>query len=297
MIGHLDNMIRRLLMARIDGVDDEAQVRFQPPDDAWKQYVATQQKVALNVYLVDLRENRTLRSVERSYQLVGDEMQTGVAPRRVDLHYLITAWSPATPSPAVEPAIDEHDLLYRVAAVLAEAEPIVPRQVYAPAALPAGFPLSIAAAELPTVVLPADGFPKYAEFWGTMGGMHPWRPAVYLRLTVPIEFGARDTAPLVTSQMTGYRVEDGTGADVMVDIGGVVSDADGVPLPLAVVRVEQPRGVMLWEAESNESGRYIFRGLARGEYILRVRAAGFAECAAPIRVPGDGVDYYDVTLA
>jgi hypothetical protein len=294
VIAAIDNMIRRLLIARIDGVDDDAQVRFQPPDDAWHQYVATQQKVTLNVYLIDLRENRALRSVERTHQLVDGDIQTTLAPRRVDLHYLITAWSPAAPSPAVEPAMDEHDLLYRAATVFVEADPLVPQQVYAPAGLPAGFPMSIAATELPTVVLPADGFPKYAEFWGTMGRTHPWRPAVYLRLTVPIEIRSRDTSPPVASRLTGYSVDEG-GSAVVVDIGGTVSNADGVPVQLAVVRVEQPPGVVLQQVRSNAGGRYVLAGLRQGEYVLRVHASGFAEQTRPIRIPGDGADYH-VTL-
>lgn len=33
MIRHLDNLLRHLFMMQIDGLIDETQVRFQPPDE------------------------------------------------------------------------------------------------------------------------------------------------------------------------------------------------------------------------------------------------------------------------
>ena len=62
---------------------------------------------ALNVYLVDLRENRQLRSNERVRE-AKRHRQRNTSARRVDCHYLITAWSPAVITPAVEPTLDEH---------------------------------------------------------------------------------------------------------------------------------------------------------------------------------------------
>jgi hypothetical protein len=41
------------------------QMGFRPPDTQWVQEVKNIQLNALNVYLVDLRENRKLRSNER----------------------------------------------------------------------------------------------------------------------------------------------------------------------------------------------------------------------------------------
>ncbi|NUN01408.1 MAG: DUF4255 domain-containing protein, partial [Bryobacteraceae bacterium] len=70
MIDHLDNLLRQVFLSRIAEMEDESQVRFQPPDDTWRTYVSNltvggQPANALNVYLADLRENRTLRSNER----------------------------------------------------------------------------------------------------------------------------------------------------------------------------------------------------------------------------------------
>ena len=290
MIAHIDRMLRHLLISAVDGIESDTQVRFQPPDDTWKQYVATLEKDAVNVYLVELRENRGLRSVDRTHRLVDGEMRTGVPPRRADLHYLITAWSSASVTPAVEPTVDEHELLYRVAAALADAEPVVPQRVYGAAGVPAGFPATIAEAELPTVVMPGEGFSKYAEFWGTMAGAHPWRPAIYLRLTIPVEFATRAVAPLVTT-----RIAEFPGGEVLIDFGGTVVDALGQAIAGVTVRLERPDGAGAGVAESGPDGRYLFHGLAPGDYLLRARAQGFAERVVAVRLPDAG-DAYQLIL-
>ena len=102
MLDHIDNLLRQVLIDGVDLISDESQVRFQPPDEDWRTYVSTltvggNPANALNVYLVDLRENRKLRTNERDAH--GDRADGIVretpAPRRVDCHYLISAWSPA----------------------------------------------------------------------------------------------------------------------------------------------------------------------------------------------------------
>src|SRR2546423_1895501 len=111
MIDHLDNLLRQLFIAQIDEINAEAQVRFQPPDDDWRTFVGQQTTNVLNVYLFDLRENRKLRSNERIREIENGIVREVPAPRRVDCHYLITAWSPATVTPAIEPTVDEHALI------------------------------------------------------------------------------------------------------------------------------------------------------------------------------------------
>src|SRR5689334_24532296 len=113
MIDVLDNTLRQLFLSRIDEIKDESQVRFQPPDDTWRTAVANltvngQPVNALNVYLVDVRENRVLRSNERLRDFQNGSITETRAPRRMDCHYLISAWSPANMTPAIEPTLDEH---------------------------------------------------------------------------------------------------------------------------------------------------------------------------------------------
>ena len=132
MIAHLDNMLRHLFMDRIADITAAEQVGFQPPDQDWRNHVGTLSGTALNVYLMALMENRKLHSNERQREYRDGAVYETRAPRRLDCHYLITAWSPVAPSVLIEPVLDEHALLYESAAVLTNAEPMVPRRIYAP---------------------------------------------------------------------------------------------------------------------------------------------------------------------
>src|SRR2546430_6545396 len=101
MIQYLDNLLRHLFLAQIAEITSEDQVSFQPPDENWRGHVTNLQRNALNVYLVDLREDRQLRSNERVRAVQNGIVSETPAPRRVECHYLITAWSPAEITPAV----------------------------------------------------------------------------------------------------------------------------------------------------------------------------------------------------
>jgi len=296
MIDHLDNLLRHVLISRVDEITDESQVRFQPPDDTWRTFVANltvggQPANALNVYLADVRENRTLRSNERVRRFENGMATDSPAPRRIDCHYLISAWSPAAATTTVEPSIDEHALLYKAAGALMTAEPLVPRRVYAPNPLPAGFPGVIADAELPTQLLPPEGFPKIAEFWGTFGTVHPWRPMLYVVVTLPVILSEEIAGPMVTTRITEYRQAGSPEAgEVFAEIGGTITSA-GVPVAGAWVRIEDTLGAALATTTSAENGRFTFGGLRPGTYVLRVRATGFTEATRTAGVPSPSGNY------
>jgi len=296
MIDYLDNLLRHLLMKQVAGLNNEAQVRFQPPNAEWRDYVKNLAVTALNLYLIDLRENRKLRSNERTREITNGLAVDTRAPQRIDCHYLITAWSPSMITPAVEPTIDEHALLYEVAATLMQAQPLAPQAVYDPDPLPAGFPSLIAEAELPINVMPVEGFPKYAEFWGTMGDVHPWKPAIYLMVTLPVGFPKEISGTMVTTRITEYRQSGKPEtAETWIQIGGHVLDAtipQPVPVASAWVQLESLTGEPLQTTQTNELGRFTFNKLRPGQYRLRWRAGAFAEPAPRlIEVPSPSGEY------
>jgi hypothetical protein len=300
MIDVFDNLLRTLFLSRIDEIKDEAQVRFQPPDDDWRTYVknlsiAGKHVNSLNVYLADLRENRTLRSNERVRDIQNFTVTDTPRPRRVDLHYLITAWSPATASASVEPTLDEHALLYKVTGTLMNGEPLIADNVYAPNPLPPGFPAAIAGVELPTHVLPVEGFPKIAEFWGTFGTIHPWKPMVYFVATLPVILSQEILGPIVTTRITEYRLQNSAAAgETEIAIGGTVTAA-GNPVPGAWVRIEDLAATPIAVTASDDNGRFIFGGLQQGTFVIRVRAQGFSEATRTVAVPSPNGNY-DVQL-
>ena len=161
MINILNNLLRDLFLTeQVPDLTDPGQIRFKPPDEAWRIYVSGLQVNALNIYLVDLRENRKLRSNERSRSVDNGMVSEEPAPTRIDCHYLITAWSPVDPGPALEPTLDEHALLYQVTAALKNNEPLNPSRIYpADSVALNAVPELIREADLPTAVLPVEGFP------------------------------------------------------------------------------------------------------------------------------------------
>jgi hypothetical protein len=297
MITHLNNLLRHLLLSQIDELTAEAQVRFQPPDDDWRTFVGNLPQTALNLYLVDLRENRKLRSNARVRSTENGQVSEQPAPMRLDCHYLITAWSPAQATDALEPTMDEHALLYEVIAVLNHNAPLNPSRIYpaGSAALDAVDPL-IREADLPTEILPVEGFPKLAEFWGTMGSNHRWKAPVYMVVTVPVAQHTRIAGPMVTTRITEYRhAGQAETAETWIQIGGRVLDATNLdpetdeptPVPGAWVRLETPAGEPLQTTETNGTGQFTFSGLQAGNYQLNWRAEGFPLPAnpEPIEVP------------
>ncbi len=299
MIAGVDLTLRQLFMTRVPGITSTAQVKFQPPDEDWRTYVKTltvggNPANALNVYLIDLRENRKLRSneVARTYQN-GDVLETP-APRRVDCHYLISAWSPADLTPAIEPTFDEHVLLFNVARALSEHDPVVPADIFAPAPPP---PLLVDQV-LPIVLLPPDAFPKLAEFWGTMGDKHRWRPCVYLVVTVPIAPLAVPSGPMVTTVLADTRLGGvPASAEVLAAIGGTVTTGTPpVPVDQAWVELLDLAGDRLQLARTDASGRFRFSFVRPDSYQLRASSATLG--VAPPRsidVPSPSGEY-DLTL-
>lgn len=300
MIEHLDNLLRHHLISEIQEIIDEAQVRFQPPDDSWRTYVASltvqgQPANALNVYLFDVRENRRLRSNERGRQIENHTVSEIPVPRRIDCHYLISAWSPTLLTPAVEPTIDEHALLYRVAGVLINNESLIPREVYRPDPLPPNFPVEISDTELPTVIVPQEGFPKLAEFWGTVSWR--WKPVVYLIVTLPVVLSGSVAGPMVTTRIAEFRAFGQTEiVDTSIQISGQILDgSNDQPLEDSWVRIEDAGGVPVATMTTGSDGRFVFSRLRRGTHTLRVRAEGHTEATQAIQVPSITGEY-DVVL-
>jgi hypothetical protein len=280
----LDGMLKHVFETAIDVITDgDKQIGFEPPDDKWRGYVANLNEMALNVYLVDLKENRIYRSNERVRDFQNGNFMETPAPRRVDCHYLVSAWSPATANlPTTEPTVDEHALLYKAVAALMDAEPFIARQIYG-GTLPSGFPDIIADAELPSIVLPVEGFPKLAEFWGATKTVH-WKPAAYLIVTLPVVLPPKTAGPMVTTRITEYAM-NGELAETVIQIGGsVVAAASGQPLPGAWLLLEDSSGGPLQTATTDAAGHFTFGGLAAGNYLMRVRAPGFQEPPQPIAV-------------
>jgi hypothetical protein len=252
------------------------QVGIQPPDKDWPSEFAASVPSpptrGLNVYLAEVRENRKLRSNQRAERTVNGHVYSEPPPMRVDCHYVISAWSNNTRREAR--TREEHLVLAEALSVLVEVRAI-----------------TVAGDELPTVIAPPDGFPKLAEFWGTMADKQPWRPVIELIVTVPIQPTTEFAGTEVTTLLAEYRPGFGSeGAETLIDIGGHVLAA-GAAVPGAWVRLESVSGDLLDTATTDGRGRFRFARLEAQTYVFRAGATGAGSAERTVPVPSPTGDY------
>ncbi|MFO7683283.1 MAG: Pvc16 family protein [Chloroflexota bacterium] len=299
MIHILDTLLRDLLLAQVAQLSDESQVRFQPPDDDWRTYVSTLTVGgipvnALNIYLFDLRENRRLRSNARTRIVDNGMVSEQAAPNRVDCHYVISAWSPATLTPATEPTLDEHALLYETLAVLMQHAPVNPSRIYPPASPQlAAIPELIRTADLPTDVAPSDGFGKLSEFWGGMDAEARWKPVIYVVVTLPVLLLPEIAGPLVITKQIRLEIIDLPGTQqIWFQIGGTVRDSNTLdPIPGADVSLVE----LVLESVTDENGRFTLTMIPAGNYTLRT-TVGPTTVDQAVIVPTAVANGYDVSF-
>jgi hypothetical protein len=302
VLDHLDRLLRHLFLTHVPELTSEVQVRFQPPDDEWRAVVSTltvngQPAGALNVYLIELRENRALRSAEWASDTSGPNPLRVPAPARVDCHYIITAWSPAAPSPTVEPALDEHRLLHGALAALLANRPLSAARLYpAGSAALSALPDLLRYSDLPALVatVPQD-LPRTADFWSTMGSTSRWRPAVHLVVTMPVGLpGQPGSTPVTTRELTigatGLDV-GATGSAGSISVGGRLLSADGAGVAAGRAVLETPGGAPVLTAQADGGGWFTLDGIRPGPYRLRGFAHGFGEAIRHIDVPAADGDY------
>jgi len=109
MLHDLDKTLEKLIMKEGNIPSGEIDVTFDQPTGEWASRLS---RPTLNCWCFDLRENLKLRSVERNVERMGNgnSARTTFAPRRIDLMYLVTAWT--------RKAEDEHQLLWRALVAL-----------------------------------------------------------------------------------------------------------------------------------------------------------------------------------
>jgi hypothetical protein len=300
MLNLLDILLRDLFVAQIPTLASDTQVTFQPPDSALKADVVNIGKMVLDVYLVDLRENRQLRHNHQTRSVSNGVVYATPAPPQVNCHFLISAWSPTQPSPGVEPTLDEHALLYQAMAVLEEAMPLNPSNVYAPGSAPLLlWPTGYQNMEMWTIAMPPETCPYYCEFWQSMGHESRWKPCIYLIVTLPVVMSQVQLGPMVTTRITDYLHSGvATSVETLIQIAASVLDSThplpgGLPSPVvgAWVQLESTLGVVMQSATTDTGGHFTFEFLAAGNYQLRTGAVGLGTVVRAVTVPSETGEY------
>jgi hypothetical protein len=279
----VDRMLQVILLNNVAALASSTgavtldQVFFEPPDGTLFGGVARR----LSVYLADVRENVKLRSNERTERSVAGTIVSRKMPYRLDCHYLISSY---TPSSGGQVPL-HHDLLYQVTAALIRSQPLVPAKILAGDPELLNWSEPYRDTELPMTINPPEGFPKLAEYWGTMAGSHPWRPVVHAIITIPVEHVESGPIGTVHHTITIYRPGAET-SDDRADIGGTVLDAAGHPVGRAQVFALDAQGVVA-RTTCDDDGRFI---VALPPQVTQIYAAAFGLGTTPQVLVADFVE-------
>jgi hypothetical protein len=281
MLNLVDNLILKLLDTGWTTNPPPAKPSFffTVPDTDWRTKVKTRIGLQLNIYLYEVRENRNFRRASWDNVTLADgTVVLSEPPVYLDCHYLISAWSPTEDSDLASPVLDEHLLLSETLRVLLRNPDVVPAALVIPGGgvvfQNAHIYLSVAPPEPPRVL---------NDFWSTM--KLPWRPAVMLVVTAPLDL-LRDSppSPVVTTLIQRFTLIGTTTIEELIDIGGLVLKAvDDSPIPDALVE----RLDSVDSATTDAQGRFVFTGIGRGIHKFRASAAGMTPIERNIDIPAD----------
>jgi hypothetical protein len=185
VIQDVDATLKELLVRKTPLDPAAIDVRFEVPNKEWS---ATVTRPTVNLFLYDLRENHELRSndrfVARKDERTGTESR---APVRMDLCYMITAWT--------TDVADEHQLLGRILATLLRF-PVLPADVLKGALTSQPSPLRAWLAQ-------PERTPNAWDFWGNVE--HRMKASLNFVLTVAFQPFTEGDVGLATSTIVKVR--------------------------------------------------------------------------------------------
>src|SRR5262245_25745779 len=203
MIQDFDRTLARLLRDRVP-LREEA-ITFDVPNETFRAQLS-RTALTVDLYLYDIRENHDLRSPEWRLERQADGTMLKQRPRvRLDLFYIITAWSPAEPPDVLA----EHALLSQILRTLFR-YPTIPPDVLQGA-------ISGQEPPLPTLVAQPDGLRNPADFWGAL--RQPPRPGVHLVATIAMDPAALSDELLPLTPVVSRGLGIGPGGGTVYRLG------------------------------------------------------------------------------
>ncbi|MCC6420068.1 MAG: DUF4255 domain-containing protein, partial [Gemmataceae bacterium] len=284
MLHELDAALERLLLAaKADGAGllDIAHVSFATPDDAF-----SPDANIINLFLLDVVENRELRNLQPVRERVGDHFALRAPPLRVDCTYLVTAWSNASGD---QRSRTEHQLLGEALLWLGSTQDIPERFLdgqLKSAMYPPGLSISQSREDR-----------QGGHFWSALR-ISP-RASFFLTATIAMDaqrilreagvtsvIGVRATVPPAGDDSTPPKTD---GATYLVGgrVRGVTAEnpsgEDDGAQPVAGAHVQvAPDGPA---CTTDANGQYILGPLPEGSHRLLVSAAGYRDGERVIQVP------------
>ncbi len=166
MIQDVDDTLKELLVQKVPIDPTLIDIKFDMPNKDWS---ATVTKPTINLFLYDVRENQDLRSNQRTITRNNGTGTETRAPVRIDLRYMITAWT--------SDIADEHQLLGQVLSALLQF-PLLPPEVLKGTMQSQPLPVQAWIAQ-------PDRLPNPWEFWGHMD--HGMKAGLNFVLTTAFE--------------------------------------------------------------------------------------------------------------
>ncbi len=194
MFDSLDETLKNLLIKEIPITRSEIDILFDQPTGEWSARVV---KPTLNLFLYDIQENRQLRGSEQfsKHALPDGRAEIRRNPARIDLTYLVTAWS--------KKEQDQHHLLGLALMALLRT-PFLPEDVFAEGMISQPLPIPLTTAQ-------ADENRNWGEFWTTLN--NKYRPGFTVKVTLLIDPYRPVISPMVQSAEVSIRQTDRSGND------------------------------------------------------------------------------------
>jgi len=270
MLPEIHNALQRLIHDQGRISPFEVDVRFEMPTKEW---LGRLTRPTVVFFLFDLAENIELRRNDFQQTRGNGRAERRLPPRRIDLHYLVSA--------VTTDAADEHRLLWRTL------ETLLRHQQLPDAVLPDA--LRALDPPLTTRIAPPDAGPRTLDLWNALGA-EP-RPALSYIVTAPLDLELAIVAPLVLTRTTRYlRSGDSTIVDIGTQIGGVVRGADGALRAGVLVALADSAAD---GSLSDGDGEFRLARVPSGAVSLRVTPPDGPPRTVTIAVPGTS---YDIIL-
>jgi len=184
VIHDLDATLKELLVQKVPLDINAVDVTFDMPNRDWSGRIA---RPTINLFLYDVRENHELRSNQSSLVRNGAVGSERRAPVRMDLTYLISAWTTEVS--------DEHQLLGRVLTTLLRF-PSLPDEVLKGSLVNQPLPVRAWIAQ-------PERTPNPWDFWGNMENR--MKAALNFVLTASFEPYQAQEVQLVTTSIVNVQ--------------------------------------------------------------------------------------------
>lgn len=278
MLNDLDDTLEQMLISKkAKEILGDIGISFQTPDSS----LNSQAPLTLNLFLYELKENRSIRESFASKRIVKDKFHKFRPPIYLDCTYLVTAWS----SQNNQKVKREHELLGKALAWLHQFPEVNPK-LYQGDLKKQSYPIHIKIAELEGTT---------TEFWTALS-ISP-RPAFTLVATLAIslpEFKLENEPFAVKTSEVVIGKFDGKNQELKnleqgFHIGGTVTVENDIGVADVTLLLREI-GLI---TKTDEQGRFKFSGIVKSEYTLVISGENIKLKEKKIQVPSQN---YDVSV-